>query len=136
MFTHTVCNSRWDARTTRRGLALRRKLCLAQCRPQPRDKLRLVRARPRLPAPSNPTEGHSFNCVMHGCELRSRVGHDLGNTSASPEHGFGLDNTNGRTPNITRSSRADVLPRAFLPYSPLLQLLRLGHVLHQTGSGT
>jgi hypothetical protein len=62
---------------------------------------------------ANPAEGHSFNCVMHGCEPRSRLSIGLRKTSASPEHGFSLDNTNEGASYVTRNSRADVLPRAF-----------------------
>jgi hypothetical protein len=63
--------------------------------------------------PANPTGVHSFNCVLHGCEPNSKLGHNLEKTSASPEHGFGLDNTNERTPDVTKSNKADVLPRTF-----------------------
>jgi hypothetical protein len=77
------------------GLALGRKLCLA-------------RARPRPTTPANPTKGHFFNCVLHGCKPYNRLSHSLRKTSASPERGFGLDNTDERTPDVTRSCRADV----------------------------
>jgi hypothetical protein len=55
---------------------------------------------------ANPAGGHSFNCVVHVYESRSRLGHGLG-------HGFGLDIINERAPDVTRNSRADVLPMAF-----------------------
>jgi hypothetical protein len=63
--------------------------------------------------PANPAGGHSFDCVLHGSKPHIGLGHDLGETSASPEHGFGLDITNERAPNVTKSNRVDVLPGAF-----------------------
>jgi hypothetical protein len=50
---------------------------------------------------------------MHDCKPQSRLGHILRKNSSSPKHGFDLDNTNGRTPDVIKSSRANVLPRAF-----------------------
>jgi hypothetical protein len=52
--------------------------------------------------PVYPAGGHSFNCVMHSCEPRSKLGHGLGKASASPEHGFSLDISNRyRWPNVS-----------------------------------
>jgi hypothetical protein len=44
-------------------------------------------------SPANPAEGHSFNCSSHGLEK----------TSTSSKHGFGLDNIDKTTPDVTRS---------------------------------
>jgi hypothetical protein len=63
--------------------------------------------------PTNPAGGHSLNYVLHSGEPQSRSGHGLRQTSASPEHGFDFDSTNRRRPDVIRSSRADILPRAF-----------------------
>jgi hypothetical protein len=105
--------SGWDMCMTKHGLTLGKKLRHARSRSQPRNKLRLARARPRLPSLMNPAEDHSFNCVLHNCESRRRLNHSLGQTSTSPKHGFDLDITNERTTDVTRSNRAKVLPRAF-----------------------
>jgi hypothetical protein len=104
--TTPSANFGWGARTTEHGLALGKKLGLA--RSQPQNKLCLVRAWPRPPAPTNPTEGHSFNCSLDDCEPQSRLAHGLGKTSASTERDFGLDNTDERTPDVIRSRKADV----------------------------
>jgi hypothetical protein len=63
--------------------------------------------------PVNPTGGHSFNCVVHSCEPRSRLNHGLEKASASLEHGFALDISNRRAPDVTRSNRVDVLSGGF-----------------------
>jgi hypothetical protein len=109
----TSANFVWDTQTTKRGLALGEKLRIARSRPQPRkNSVSLELYLGYLP-PANPAGGHSFDCVLHGSKPHIGLGHDLGETSASPEHGFGLDITNERAPNITKSNRVDVLPGAF-----------------------
>jgi hypothetical protein len=105
-------------------LVLERKLCLARSRPRPRNQLRLAQARPRLPAPTNPVGCHFLNCIAHVYEFCSGFGHDLEQTSASPESGLNLDISNGMAPNVTVYCRADILLRDFLPYSVLCQPLR------------
>jgi hypothetical protein len=74
---------------------------------------------------------HSFNYVAHVYESWSGLGHDLVQTSASPEPSFDLDIINERVSNVTRNSGADVLPRGFSPYTT-----RHGQPLCQVGSGT
>jgi hypothetical protein len=105
----TSANSEWDAHTTPSGRN--------SASPEAGLSLRTNYALPELCLdylpPMNPTGGHSFNCVLHGCKLQTRLSHGLEDTSLSPEHGFGLDITNRRTPDITKSHRADVLPGAF-----------------------
>ena len=86
--------------------------------------------------PANSAGGHSFNCVAHVYESRSRLDHGIRKTSASLEHGFGLNIINERAPNVTGNRGADVLSRGFLPYSALHQPLRHGQLPHQVGSGT
>jgi hypothetical protein len=64
-------------------------------------------------SPVNPAGGHSFNSNLHNYQPQIGLGNGLGKTFALPEHGFGLDVANKRMPDVTRSRRADVLPRAF-----------------------
>jgi hypothetical protein len=86
--------------------------------------------------PTNPARGHSFKHFMHIYESQSGLDHGLGQTSASPEHGFGIDIINERAPDVTRNSRADVLPKTFLPYLALLQPLLHGQLPHHADLGT
>jgi hypothetical protein len=86
--------------------------------------------------PTNPVGGHSFNCDTHVYESWSGLGHDLGQTYASPEPDFGLDIGNGKASDVTINYRADVLPKGFLPYSALHQPLRYGQPPCQVGLGT
>jgi hypothetical protein len=69
--------------------------------------------------PVNLAGGHSFHYVTHIYESRSKLDHDLGQTSTSLEHGFGLDIINERAPDVTRNSGAYILPKSFLSYSAL-----------------
>jgi hypothetical protein len=114
--------------------------------PRPEAGLSL-KASPALPElglgqqpPANPAEGHSFNCSLHDCKPQSRLGHGLRKTSASPQHGFGLDSIDKRMSDVTRSCRVDIAHSTYcqelFSYLPLLQPLRLGQLLHRTGSGT
>jgi hypothetical protein len=69
-------------------------------------------------APANSAGGHSFDFSLHDCMPQSRLVHGLERTSVSLEHGFGLDSTDKRAPDVTRSYKADVrilygLPSAF-----------------------
>jgi hypothetical protein len=74
----------------------------------------------------NPAGDHSFNHASCIFESLNGLGHYLGQTSVSPEPGFGLDVSNGKAPDITVNCRAYVLLQDFLPYSVLYQPIRHG----------
>jgi hypothetical protein len=86
----------------------------------PRDKLCLARVRSRLPAPREPRRR----------PLLQQFGHDLGQTSTSPEPGSDLDVRNRRTPDVIRNCRADALVKKPFPIlSMLCQPLQYGQPL-------
>jgi hypothetical protein len=78
---------------------------------------------------------HSFNHASRIFESLNGLGHYLGQTSVSPEPGFGLDVSNGKASDITVNCRAYVLLQDFLPYSVLCQPIRHGQPPCQGGSG-
>jgi hypothetical protein len=84
---------------------------------------------------ANPAGGHTFNCVVYKCESRSRLGHDLGQTSASSEHNLGLDKTNEGTSDVTRNSRSDVSSKAFFHTQQRSNHYSMA-ASHQDGLGT
>jgi hypothetical protein len=105
-------NSEWDARTTKNGLTLGKKLCLTRARPHPRNKLRLARARLQLPAPRESRRRPLLPLCPTQLRALEQAPPCLRKTFTSPMHGFGLDNINEGTPYATRSNRVDVSPKA------------------------
>jgi hypothetical protein len=85
---------------------------------------------------ANPVGGHSFNCGVHVFDSWDGLGRGLGRTSVSPEPGSDLDICNGKTSNVTRYCRADVLLRAFFIYLIMCQPLWYGQPPCQGCSGT
>jgi hypothetical protein len=133
-------NSGWDAHAAEHGLTLERKLRLGRSRPHPRSKLRLARARSRptttcksrrrpllqivpcttaSPGAASPRPREDFHLAtsMDSALIVSIKGHPT-----SPE----VAELTSDTLRIAKSLLANL---------PLLQPLRLGQLLHRTGSG-
>jgi hypothetical protein len=96
-------------------LALARKLRLARSRTRPQDKLRLVRAQSRLPAPHESRRRPLRQTVARVFKSQNGFDCNLGRTFASPEPGSNLDIGNGKVSNVIRYCRADTLLKCFFP---------------------
>jgi hypothetical protein len=104
----SFANLGWDVRTTKHGLALGKKLRLAQSWSQPWNKLCLAQAWPRPPAPCKSYRRPLLQLFLAQSQAPKQTQPWPRKTSASPERGFGRDIIDKRTPNVIRSCRADV----------------------------
>jgi hypothetical protein len=104
----SFANLRWDVRTTKHGLALGKKLRLAQSWSQPWNKLRLAQAWPRPPAPCESYRRPLLQLFHAQPQVPKQTWPWHRKTFASPERCFGLDIIDKRTPNVIRRCRANV----------------------------